>query len=149
YILAFNTPPIVLTGTGTIIVISMLVSYLPLGYQSALTGLRQIDRSIENSASDMGAKTLRTFKDVMLPLLKSAFTGALVYSFVKSINTLSAVIFLVSPGNVVASASILNLAEQGYWGWAAAYASLLVLAALLAIGLFKLLSGRNSKLFDL
>jgi len=149
FILAFNTPPIALTGTGAIIVLSMVVRYVPVGYQAARSALLQIDRSIEQSASDMGARTLRTFKDVMAPLIKTSFTGALVYSFVKSINTLSAVIFLVSPGNVVASASILNLAEQGYWGQAAAFASALIATAVLALLLFRLIAGKNGRIFDL
>lgn len=149
YILSFNSGWLTLTGTGTLIVMSMVIRYIPVGYQSTLASLNQIDRSIEQSASDMGARTIRTFRDIMLPLIRTAFTGALVYSFVKSINTLSAVIFLVSPGNVVASASILNLAEQGYWGQAAAFASALIVMAVTALGLFKLLSGKNSRLFDL
>ncbi|HLU70472.1 MAG TPA: iron ABC transporter permease [Fibrobacteria bacterium] len=149
YILAFNGAPFHLTGTAAVLILSMIVRYIPVGYQGAASSLRQIDRSIEQSASDLGARTLRAFKDVIVPLLRTAFTGALVYSFVKSINTLSAVIFLVSPGNVVASVSILNLAEQGYWGQAAAFASLLIVSAVLSMALFKLIAGRQGKLFDL
>lgn len=143
YILAFNTPPLQLTGTGAIIVISMVFSYLPVGYRMAAATLQQLAPSIEESAADMGASSMRTFIDVVLPLIGTSFSAALVYCFVKAVGTLSAVIFLISHGTVVASASILNLAEQGYWGWAAALATMLITASLLALFLAKLVLGRR------
>ena len=148
YVLAFNTPPLQLTGTGTIIVLSMVFSYLPVGYRIAAATLQQLAPSIEESAADMGASAMRTFVDVVLPLIGTSFSAALVYCFVKAVGTLSAVVFLISHGNVVASASILNLAEQGYWGWAAALATLLITAALLALALAKLVLGRRFAFFD-
>ena len=149
YVLAFNTPPLQLTGTATIIVLSMVFSYLPVGYRVCAATLQQLQPSIEESASDLGASGMRTFFDIVLPLIKTSFTAALVYCFVKAVGTLSAVIFLISHGTVVASASILNLAEQGYWGWAAALASALIAIALLALLGFKLIFGRRLNLFDL
>lgn len=148
YVLAFNTPPLKLTGTGTIIVISMVFSYLPVGYRIAAATLQQLAPSLEESAADMGASGMRAFVDVVLPLIGSSFSAALVYTFVKAVGTLSAVVFLISHGTVVASASILNLAEQGYWGWAAALATLLVTIALAALGVARLLLGRRFVLFD-
>jgi iron(III) transport system permease protein len=127
----------------------MVFSYLPVGYRIAAATLHQLAPSIEESAADMGASAMRTFVDVVLPLIATSFSAALVYSFVKAIGTLSAVIFLISHGTVVASASILNLAEQGYWGWAAALASLLVGIALLTLGVAKLVLGRRFAFFDI
>jgi iron(III) transport system permease protein len=149
YVLAFNTPPLQLTGTATIIVISMVFSYLPVGYRIAAATLHQLAPSIEESAADLGASGMRTFVDVVLPLIGTSFSAALVYCFVKAIGTLSAVVFLISHGTVVASASILNLAEQGYWGWAAALATALIASALAALGLAKVLFGRRFAFFDL
>ncbi len=71
------------------------------------------------------------------------------YVFVRSVNTLSAVVFLVSHGTGVASASILNFAEQGYWGQAAAMASSLIVLALAALGAFRLVLGGRVRLFEL
>lgn len=148
YILAFNTPPLQITGTATIIVISMVFSYLPVGYRISSATLQQLAPSIEESANDLGASGMRTFFDVVLPLIGSSFSAALVYTFVKAIGTLSAVVFLISHGTVVASASILNLAEQGYWGWAAALSSALIAIALVALGLARLVLGRRFRIFD-
>jgi iron(III) transport system permease protein len=149
YILAFNTPPLALTGTGTIIVAAMLFRTIPVGYRAAVAGLAQIAPSIEEGAADLGARPLRTLWDVTLPLIRSAFTSALVFTFIRSMNTLSAVIFLVSPGTVVASASILALAEHGDWGQASAMAASLMSAVFLVLLGVRLLSGGRMRLFEL
>lgn len=149
WILAFNSKPFVLTGTATIVILCMLFRNLPLGYRSGVSALRQIDSSIEESTADLGANTFRTFMDVVLPLLKPSLTASLVYAFLKSINTVSAVIFLVSPGNNVASASIVGLAEHGYWGQAAALATVLMCITVSVLLLFRLVGGGKHKLFDL
>lgn len=149
YILAFNTPPLALTGTGTIIVAAMLFRTIPVGYRAAIAGLAQIAPNIEEGAADLGARPLRTLWDVTLPLIRSAFTSALVFTFIRSMNTLSAVVFLISPGNVVASASILALAEHGEWGQASAMAASLMSAVFLALLGFRLLTGGRMRLFEL
>jgi iron(III) transport system permease protein len=149
YILAFNTPPLALTGTGTIIVAAMLFRTIPVGYRAAIAGLAQIAPNIEEGAADLGARPLRTLWDVTLPLIRSAFTSALVFTFIRSMNTLSAVVFLISPGNVVASASILALAEHGEWGQASAMAASLMSAVFLVLLGFRLLTGGRMRLFEL
>jgi iron(III) transport system permease protein len=149
YVLAFNQPPLELTGTAAIIVLSMAFRTLPVGYRNAVSALHQIDVAIERASEDLGADSLRTFVHIVLPLLKYAFFATLIYTFVKSINTLSAVIFLISPGNVVASASILGLAEHGYWGQAAALATALISLGLLSVLAFRLIAGRRARLFEL
>ncbi len=149
YILAFNTPPFALTGTGAIIVAAMLFRTIPVGYRAAVAGLAQIAPSIEEGAADLGARPLRTFWDVTLPLIRSAFTSALVFTFIRSMNTLSAIVFLISPGNVVASASILALAEHGDWGQASAMAASLMATVFFALLVFRLLTGGRMRLFEL
>ncbi len=149
WVLSFNGKPFMLTGTAAIVILCMLFRTLPVGYRSGVSALQQIDNSIEESAADLGANTFRTFIDVVIPLLKTAFTASLVYSFVKSINTLSAVIFLVSPGKNVAASSIMGLAEHGYWGQASALAVGLMGITFLALIAFRLVAGGKAKLFDL
>jgi iron(III) transport system permease protein len=149
YILAFNTPPLALTGTAAIVVAAMLVRTLPVGYRAAAAGLTQIAPAIEESAADLGARPLRILREVTLPLIRTAFTGALVFTFIRSMTTLSAVVFLISPGNVVASVSILALAEHGDWGQASAMATALMTAIFLALLIFRLATGGRLRLFEL
>lgn len=149
YILAFNQPPLVLTGTGAIIVLAMLIRVLPVGYRTGVALLHQIGPSLEESAADLGARPLRVFRTIVFPLLRPAFAGAVIYGFVRSMNTLSSVIFLISPGNSVASASILALAEHGQWGRSSALAVSLVSVSVLVMLAARLAMGRRFRPFDL
>jgi iron(III) transport system permease protein len=149
YVLAFNGPPLALTGTGAIIVAAMLFRTIPVGYRASVSALAQISASLEESAADLGARPLRALRDVTLPLIRAAFTGALIFTFVRSMSTLSAVVFLVSPGNVVASASVLALAEHGDWGQASAMAaSLMTIVFVVLLGV-RLLAGGRLRLFEI
>lgn len=149
FVVTFNTPPIAITGTAAIIIIAMVVRNLPVGYRSGVSALHQIGPSIDESAADLGAGTVRVFRTIILPLIKGAFTAAFVYSFVKSINSLSAVIFLVSPNNQLAPVSIMGLAEHGYWGEATAMASALMLVTFAALALFRIGTRGRIRLFEL
>jgi iron(III) transport system permease protein len=148
WLLTFNTGLVVITGTATIIVLNMVIRTLPVGYRAGVAALEQISPSMDESASDLGAGSVRTFGTVMFPLLGSAFSAAFVYSFIESINTLSAVIFLVSPGKQLASVSIMGLAENGYWGQATAMSAGLIVITLSVLVLFRVLGRGRIKLFD-
>ena len=56
----------------------------------------------------LGASTLTTLRRVVLPLLKPALVAALTYSFVRSMTTVSAVIFLYGPDTKLASIAIVR-----------------------------------------
>jgi iron(III) transport system permease protein len=49
YVVAFNVPPIELTGTGTIIVLCFLFRNLPVGVRAGSSALGQIDKSLEEA----------------------------------------------------------------------------------------------------
>ena len=133
FVLAFNTPPLRLTGGGTIIVLAMAVSYLPVGYRIFAAALAQLQPSLDDTARNLGASRMRTLVDVILPLVRGAAVAAFVFCFIQAVGTLSAVIFLVSFDTPLASVTILNLAEQGQWGRAAALAAVLVSVTFLAL----------------
>ena len=95
YILAFNVPPIEITGTAIVLVACNVFRNMPVGC-TRLTSLAQIDRSLDEASTTLGARGLTTLRQVLLPLLRPAVVAALVYSFVRAMTTVSAVIFLVS-----------------------------------------------------
>ena len=116
-----------LYGTGAILVIVFIVRSLPVGTRSGISALRQIDRSIEESAYDMGANSGKVFMTVTLPLIKDSFFSGLVTTFVRSITAISAIILLVTPKYLLITCQINEFAEKGKYGEACAYATLLIL----------------------
>ncbi len=138
YILAFNDKPFYLTGTAAIIVIVFIVRSLPVGVRSGITTLKQIDPSIEEAAADLGADTKKVFTSITLPLVKSSFFSGLVYSFVRSMTAVSAVIFLVSPKYNLITIGIMGQTDRGRFGTASAYSTILILIVASAIFIMNL-----------
>ena len=116
-----------LYGTGAILVIVFIVRSLPTGTRSGISALRQIDKSIEESAYDMGADSFKVFMTVTLPLIKDSFLSGFVTSFVRSITAISAIILLVTPQYLLITVQINEFAEKGSYGIACAFASILIL----------------------
>lgn len=135
YILAFNDAPVYLTGTGIIIILSMLMRDLPVGMRAAIAGLGQLDKSLDEASLSLKGSTFKTIRHIILPLLKPALLSALVTSFVKAMTTVSAIVFLVTADTRVATAYILNRVEDGEYGLAIAYGSILIVV-MMAIILF-------------
>ena len=116
-----------LYGTGAILVIVFIVRSLPTGTRSGISALRQIDKSIEESAYDMGANSLKVFTTVTLPLIKDSFLSGLVTAFVRSITAISAIILLVTPSYLLITVQINEFAEKGAFSIACAFATILII----------------------
>lgn len=143
YILAFNNGPIYLTGTGIIIVLSMVMRNVPVGMRAAVAGLGQLDKSLDEASLSLKAGSFKTLCFVVLPLLKPALLSALVTSFVRAMTTVSAIVFLVTADTRVATSYILNRVEDGEYGVAIAYGSMLIVVMMAIILLFDRLVGES------
>ena len=115
-----------LYGTGLILIIVFVVRSLPTGTRSGISALRQIDKSIEESAYDMGADSFKVFMTVTLPLIKDSFLSGLVTAFVRSITAISAIILLVTPQFLLITVQINEFAEKGSYSLACAFATILI-----------------------
>ncbi len=114
-------------GSAAILIIVFVVRSLPTGTRSGISALRQIDKSIEESAYDMGAGSLKVFTSVTLPLIKDSFLSGLVTAFVRSITAISAIILLVTPQFLLITVQINEFAEKGAYSIACAFATILIL----------------------
>ena len=143
YILAFNVPPFELTGTGLIIVLCFLFRNLPVGVRAGTAAFKQLDRSLDEASLMLRASTSQTLFRIVLPLLKPALIAALVYSFVRAMTTVSAVIFLVTAENELATTYIIGRVGNGDYGVALAYCTVLIVLMSLAIALIQLIVGER------
>jgi len=144
YILAFNRPPVVLMGTLAILVLNFVFRYIPVGIQSGIAVLRQIDPSIEEAAQNLGADRMTTFRKVTLPIIAPAFFSGLVFAFVRAMTAISAAIFLVSANWNLLTVQILNQVGSGRLGVAAAFSVILVVIVVAAMAVIaRLVPGRT------
>jgi iron(III) transport system permease protein len=135
YILAFNQRPLLLTGTAAIIVLLFIFRNMPVGIQSGVAALAQIDVALEEAAADLGASGSRVFRDVTLPLILPAFFSALAYSFVKCVTSISAVIFVVSGSWNLITVAILAAVDNADLAQAAALSMVIIVLVLVVLGL--------------
>jgi iron(III) transport system permease protein len=143
YILAFNVPPIEITGTGIVLIVCFIFRNMPVGVRAGIAAMSQIDKSLDEASVTLGARGFTTLRRVILPLLKPALVAALVYSFVRAVTTVSAVIFLVSAEHEMATTYIINRVVNGDYGVAIAYCSVLIVLMLAAIWLIQVLVGER------
>ncbi|MDH2997963.1 iron ABC transporter permease [Pasteurellaceae bacterium LFhippo2] len=141
YILAFNDAPIYITGTGVIIVLSMVMRNMPVGMRAAIAGLGQLDKSLDEASLSLKGSSFKTIVYVVFPLLKPALLSALVTSFVRAMTTVSAIVFLVTADTRVATSYILNRVEDGEYGVAIAYGSILIVVMMSIILFFDWIVG--------
>jgi iron(III) transport system permease protein len=136
YVIAFNKQPLLLVGTGAIIVINYVIRELPVGLENGITALHQIDPSIEEAAQDLGADVPTVFKTIVLPLVRPAFISSMSYTFVRSMTAVSAIIFLISAKWYHLTIKILSYSENLRFGLASVLCTVLII---IVLGVFALL----------
>ncbi len=145
YILSFNIPPLELTGSAVILVLCFIFRNMPVGVRAGIAAMSQIDKSLDEASLTLGANSSRTFYKVILPLLRPAIVAALVYSFVRAMTAISAVIFLVSAQYNMATSYIIGRVENNDYGLAIAYSVVLIAVMLTAVILLQWLIGEKNK----
>jgi iron(III) transport system permease protein len=134
YILAFNNPanPVYLIyGTLLIIAICNVYHYHAQAFLISSTSLKQISPTFDEASATLGGSRFDTFRKVTLPLLAPTLVGIAVFFFMRSMVTLSAVIFLITPSTQVAAVSVLLLEDRGATNQAAAF-SVCIMAVVVA-----------------
>jgi iron(III) transport system permease protein len=135
YLIAFNDPPLVLTGTAVVIVACYVFRYSPTGIRTTVALLQQIDPSLEEASRGLGAGSGTTFRRVTLPLIVPAFFAGLGVVFIRSMTAISATIFLVSINWTLITVRILENITELALGPAAAFSVLVVAVVFAVIGL--------------
>lgn len=120
YLLAFSAQPIKLTGGIMILALNCVFRFLAVGVEAGISKLHQINIEIEEASADLGASFLTTFYKIVLPIMFPAFVAGFIYTFMTAIVSLSAVVFLVSPGFQLAAVKIFDAAVYGEIGIASA-----------------------------
>jgi iron(III) transport system permease protein len=133
YLIAFNDPPIMLTGTALIIIAAYVFRYGPTGIRTTVALLQQVDRSLEEASQGLGATSGATFRRITLPLILPAFFAGLGVVFIRSMTAISATIFLVSISWTLVTVKILENLTELALGPAAAFSVLVVVIVFVVI----------------
>jgi iron(III) transport system permease protein len=143
YILAFNKPYFFIYGTFWIIIINIIICNFTLGVLSSIANLKQIDKSIEEAAVSLGANPIATFTRVVFPLTRTAFFSNMAFFFMRSMTTISAVIFLISAKVKLAAIEIIFLDIDGRTASANAMCTIIILLVVGMLVAMRLITGRG------
>lgn len=133
YLIAFNDPPVALTGGVLIIVACYVFRYSPTGIRATVALLQQIDRSLEEASSSLGAGSGETFRRITLPLIAPAFFAGLGVVFIRSMTAISATIFLVSISWTLITVRILENMTEMALGPAAAFSVFVIVVVFIVV----------------
>jgi len=148
YAIAFNTPPLLLTGTWFIVAMNLVIRKLPLGLRTGSALLNSMDSSLDEASALLGSSRLQTFLRITLPNLRPAMVVCGLYAFVTTIQALGSIIFIITPGTKLLSVDVFEAVVRGDLGVAAAYSMLmLIMGTLGGIALLFLASRRRKSLF--
>ena len=133
YLIAFNDPPIALTGMALIIIACYVFRYSPAGIRTTIALMQQVDKSLEEASRSLGARSATTFRRVTLPLVMPAFLAGVGVVFIRSMTAISATIFLVSVGWTLVTVKILENITELSLGPAAAFSVLVVVVVFVVV----------------
>lgn len=127
YIVAFKDEPFLLTGTTAIVILNTTFRHISVANKATNGAFTTIDTRIEDSSRDLGASHLRSITTIIFPMLKPVFLTSFINTFSAAMTTVGAIIFLVSPRNVIASIVMFKDITNGGYGEASVMASILIL----------------------
>ncbi len=144
-IVAFNKPPLILTGTAFIIIISYVVRKLPYTVRSGSAYLKQMDPSIEEASVNLGVSPQKTFFKITLPMMMPGILSGAILSWITCVNELSSSIMLYGGRTSTVSVAIYTEVVRNSYGTAAALATILTLTTIISLLIFmKVTKGKGS-----
>ena len=145
YVLAFNRPPLELTGTLLIVILNVTFRQLPFASKIGYSTLTQINKDTIYSVKDLGGHNLSVIKDIILPMSKSGLYISFVNGFTATMTTIGSIIFLIYPNQKLATMVMFDVIESGKYGVGSVIAFLIILVCLVVNGVYYYLLGRKGK----
>ncbi len=135
-------------GAGAIAIVMVFIARAnPTAQQGNIAALRQINPQLEEAATSLGAGRASVLSKITLPLLTPSLLSGLTFGITKSMTTITAVVFIVTPQTKVMTAQILDEVDAGRLGNAFAYCSLLIVCVLIVLGVTSVVANMATRRF--
>ncbi len=115
-----------LYGTIAVLVLVNIIHFYSVTFVTATTALKKLDREFELVSQSMGIPFYKTFFRVTVPMCLPTILEMVMYYFVNSMVTVSAVVFLYAADFKLAAVSIVNMDDAGNVAPTAAMSVLIV-----------------------
>ncbi len=142
-VITFNKPPLVLTGTAAIMILSLVIRRIPYTIRSSVAILQQIPMSVEEASISLGASKLKSFFKITVPMMKNGIVSGAILSWITIITELSTSVILYTSHTITLTLSIYIFVTRGIEGPAAAMATVLTLFTTISLLIFLKISDGN------
>lgn len=139
-LIAFNKPPILLSGTLIIMVIGLVIRRMPYTIRSTAAILQQIPMSIEEAALSLGSSKLNTFYKITMPMMAAGIISGAILSWITMISELSTAILLYTARTRTLTVEVYTQIIRGNYGIAAALATILTVLTVISLLIFNRIS---------
>jgi iron(III) transport system permease protein len=143
FLFAFNNPPLLLSGTALIMIISFAIRRMPYTIRSSTAIIGQISPSMEEAAISLGATEMKSFTKVTVPMMMPGVLAGAIMSWVTVISELSSSIILYTNSTQTLTVSIYTEVIRGNYGNASAYSTILTITSIVSLLLFFKLTGKR------
>jgi iron(III) transport system permease protein len=144
YIVAFNGPPLALTGTFVILVLAYVVRRLPYAVRAGAAFLHQMDPAVEEASVNLGVPPVRTFFRVTARLMLPGVVSGAILTWVQTITEISATVFLYTAAWSTVTVVIYRQVSSSNFGAAAAASTLLLVAVFIPVMLVNWMMGERA-----
>jgi iron(III) transport system permease protein len=135
-LMSYNSPPLVLSGTAAIIIVSYVVRRMPYTVRSSAAILRQISPSIDEASASLGYGSMQTFFRVTMPVMVPGIVSGAILSWITTLNELSSTLMLYTGKTQTMTVTIFQEISRGGYGTAAALSTILTITMVLSMMLF-------------
>ena len=135
-LMTYNQPPLVLSGTAAIIIISYVIRRMPYTVRSSAAILRQISPSIDEASASLGYGSMQTFFNVTLPVMVPGVVSGAILSWITILNELSSTLMLYVGRTQTMTVTIFQEISRGGYGPAAALSTILTLTMITSLLIF-------------
>ncbi len=143
FLFAFNKPPVLLSGTALILIISYVIRRMPYTVRSTAAIIGQISPSVEEAAVSLGASDATTFRKILLPMMVPGILSGAIMSWVTVISELSSSIILYTSRTQTLTVSIYTEVIRGNYGNASAFSTILTVTSIVSLLIFFKLTGKR------
>lgn len=139
-VVAFNSGPIVLTGSMVIMVVALCIRRMPYTIRSSVASLQQIPMTIEEAAISLGTSKMGAFFKITVPMMANGIVAGAILSWVSIITELSTAIILYNSKTITLTLSTYIAVNRGTYGTAAAFATVLTILTTLSLLIYMKIS---------
>ena len=142
---AFTQTVFGLYGTGTLLVLAFIATFLPIAYSHGGSIIKTISPDLERASRILGADQITTFSRITLPLMKPGMVSGWMLIFIPVMRELSVAVFLITPQTNVMTTLIYNYKDGGNYEAVCATSIVLLAGTMLIVMLGRFLTDLASR----